>query len=572
MNAVHSRQAAYAVVGVFAATLVACDEQADPTAVSHGEPMQVVIAQPDTGTGMAVGDTLSLTAALTGGQDSGSAGAITWASSDTSIAQVIAVATADSPSSRASIRILGGGAALITAEASGARPDTLPVSTVSPELATAATGTTISPGQSIQGAVNAYPGGTTFTLKAGVHRLQSVQPKAGDTFVGETGAIMSGARLLTSFTRSGSYYVASGQTQQGYADGVCAPGSDGCKYPEQLFIDDRLLTRVTSLGQVTAGKWYFDYGADKIYFTDYPTGHRVEIGVLPYAFSGSASNVTIRGLKIEKYASPTQNAAVWGYGSTGWLLESNEIRWNHGAGAITAYKWVVRNNNIHHNGLMGLHPQSNTSGALIEGNNIAYNNTAGFSPHWGAAGIKSILTTSLTVRNNYVHDNAAYGIWCDNCFAGTTYSGNKVANNAYAGIYHEVSAGALITGNTLTGNGVNTSRGGILVDNSANVEITGNTLSGNGDGIKLRQVSRPDLPSRVLTNVWVHDNKSTVTRGSTGILQYVGDNSYFTSRNNRFTRNTYTLIPAAPFAWKGASVNESQWKAAGQDVTGTFIR
>jgi parallel beta-helix repeat protein len=572
MNAVDTRQAAYAIVGLFAATLVACDDPVDPTAVSHGESAQVIIDDPDTGTAVAVGDTLLLTAALNSQPGGGSAGAITWTSSDTSIAQVIAAAAADSTSSQASIHLLGSGAALITARAPEALPDTLTVTAVSPALATAPTGTTISPGQSIQAAVNAYPGGTTFTLKAGVHRLQSIQPKAGDTFVGATGAILSGARLLTSFTRSGSYYVASGQTQQGVADGVCLPQAPGCRYPEELYIDDSRLTRVTSLSQVTVGKWYFDYGADKVYFTDSPTGRRVEISVLPYAFTGSASSVTIRGLKIEKYATPTQMAAVFGYGSTGWTVEGNEIRWNHGAGTITANRWVLRNNNIHHNGLMGVHPQSNTSGAVIEANEIAFNNAAGFSPHWGAGGIKAITTTGLTVRNNYVHDNAAYGIWCDNCFAGTTYSGNRVTNNLYAGIYHEVSAGALITGNTLTGNGVTTARGGIWVDNSANVEISANTLSGNGDGIKLRQVSRPDLPSRVLSNVWVHDNKVDISRGTNGLVQYVGDNSYFTSRNNRFTRNSYTLVPSAPFAWKSAALNETQWKAAGQDMTGTFTR
>jgi parallel beta-helix repeat protein len=555
------------LIGLWAATLIGCEDQSEPTTASPDQPAHVVIADPDTGVGIAVGDTLALTAAVSG-QRADSADAITWGSSDTTIAKV----TADAHANRASVRIVGAGAALIMADAPGAVPDTLAVTAAGAQFATASTGTVISPGQSIQAAVNAYPGGTMFTLKAGVHRLQSVQPKAGDTFAGETGAIMSGAKLLTSFTRSGSYFVAAGQTQQGYADGVCASGYDACKYPEQLFIDDRMLTRVSSLGQVTAGKWYFDYGADKIYFTDSPSGHRVETSALPYAFTGNASSVTIRGLTIEKYASPTQNAAVWGYGSSGWLLENNEIRWNHGAGAITAYNWVVRNNKIHHNGLMGLHPQSNTSGALIEGNEIAYNNTAQFSPNWGAAGIKSILTTNLTVRNNDVHDNASYGIWCDNCFAGTTYSGNRVANNAYAGIYHEVSAGALIANNTLTGNGVNTARGGIWVDNSTNVEITGNTLNGNGDGIKLRQVSRPDMPSRVLTNAWVHDNSVSISRGSNGLVQYVGDNSYFISRNNRFTRNRYVLIPAMPFAWKGASINESQWKAAGQDVTGTFAR
>ena len=53
-------------------------------------------------------------------------------------------------------------------------------------------GTVISVGQSIQSAVNANPEGTTFIIKAGVHRRQSVKPKSGMKFVGEPGAVLDG--------------------------------------------------------------------------------------------------------------------------------------------------------------------------------------------------------------------------------------------------------------------------------------------------------------------------------------------------------------------------------------------
>ena len=59
----------------------------------------------------------------------------------------------------------------------------------------------IKPGASIQSAVNSNPEGTPFTLKAGIHRHQTVVPKNGNTFIGEPGAIMSGARHLTLFMR-----------------------------------------------------------------------------------------------------------------------------------------------------------------------------------------------------------------------------------------------------------------------------------------------------------------------------------------------------------------------------------
>jgi parallel beta-helix repeat protein len=53
-------------------------------------------------------------------------------------------------------------------------------------------GIAISPGQSIQSAVNANPEGTTFVIKSGVHRRQSIRPKSGMSFIGEAGAVLDG--------------------------------------------------------------------------------------------------------------------------------------------------------------------------------------------------------------------------------------------------------------------------------------------------------------------------------------------------------------------------------------------
>ena len=79
----------------------------------------------------------------------------------------------------------------------------------------------IYPGTDIQSVVNGYPAGTAFRLKSGVHRMQQVRPRSGDRFTGEAGTILNGSRVLSSFGRSGSYWYASGQTQQGLAFGMC---------------------------------------------------------------------------------------------------------------------------------------------------------------------------------------------------------------------------------------------------------------------------------------------------------------------------------------------------------------
>ena len=62
------------------------------------------------------------------------------------------------------------------------------------------------PGANIQNVVDAYPGATTFCLRAGAHSLtSSIRPKTGNTFVGEYGAILDGSGWSTSDDTQGAF-------------------------------------------------------------------------------------------------------------------------------------------------------------------------------------------------------------------------------------------------------------------------------------------------------------------------------------------------------------------------------
>ena len=142
-------------------------------------------------------------------------------------------------------------------------------------------GIVINPGDDIQSIVDTNPEGTTFILKAGVHRFREIWPKDGNTFIGENGAIMNGSRLLTEFETDGGLYYAANQTQGDWYGGsdICQEGWERCNHPEDLYFDNVPLRHVTSLADVAPGKWFFDYDADRIYFADDPTGHTVETSV-----------------------------------------------------------------------------------------------------------------------------------------------------------------------------------------------------------------------------------------------------------------------------------------------------
>jgi parallel beta-helix repeat protein len=272
-----------------------------------------------------------------------------------------------------------------------------------------------------------------------------------------------------------------------------------------------------------------------------------------------------------------------GTNTTGWILDGNEIRWNHGTGVAVGSGWKVLRNKIHHNGQLGIVAGGGRSNILVDNNEIAYNNTAGYDPFWEAGGGKFMKTTALTVSNNYVHHNTGTGLWTDTAYPTTVYEYNRVTDNSYGGIYHEVSYDAKIRYNTCERNGLAKSGalryGGISVDNSPNVEVYGNKISNNHDGIGGRQVSHGAQPEPYgplqLKSFYVHDNTVTMSQsgGYNGVVQYVGDNSYYTSKGNRFVKNTYYLTGTTMyFHWQGSPRTDSQWRGYGEDTGGTFNR
>ena len=357
---------------------------------------------------------------------------------------------------------------------------------VSGPATAAAQSVDIWPGQNIQQIVNGWPAGTTFYLKAGVHRMQTIIPRSWDRFVGEAGTVLSGARQLTSFGRSGAYWFASGQTQQGPRnEATCDSGYPRCAYPEDLYFDGLPLRHVDSIGAVGPGTFFFDYNADRIYFYDDPTNRLVEASVTAQAFTGWATDVLISGLVVEKFASPVGTAAM-GVG-TRWTLQYSEVKLNHYAGVGTGDSARVAHTSIHHNGAFGMIGAGNY--ATVENNEISYNNYARFFPYWGSGGTKFVHTYGLTVRGNFSHHNGGPGLWTDIGNIYTLYENNTVEDNERGGIFHELSYDATIRYNTARRNGTPkpwpywTTGAGIEILDAPNVEVYGNVLEDNWQGI-----------------------------------------------------------------------------------------
>jgi hypothetical protein len=426
---------------------------------------------------------------------------------------------------------------------------------------------TVNPGDRLQALVDTNPAGTKFLITTGIHRLQSVIPKSYNEFIGQPGAVLSGAMLLTSFSPTGNLWVANVAVPWKTPDpGWCDSIHPACSLPEDLFFDNSPRTRVLSLPLVRPGAWYLDYSTGNVYMGDNPSGRTVELSVLPYAFSGGATGVRITVLNVEKYASSSNSGAI--QANRQWVVGWSDIRYNHGAGLQINSGMRAYHNNLHHNGQLGVTGAG--TDAVIEYNQIYRNNYAGYATKY-AGGSKFVNCYNLIVRYNYAHDNNGPGLWTDINNDYVLYEYNRTSHNLIAGIFHEISYHATIRYNQVSDDGYNPAGSslwwgaGIKVNTSSNVTIYGNTVTNCMNGISAIYADRGNGPKGpyVLENIDVHDNTITQVNGSAvGIAKAnVFGDSVYTSMGNHAQNNIFNLAyPTGHcFYWIDGYWNLEQW-------------
>src|SRR5258706_10826645 len=269
----------------------------------------------------------------------------------------------------------------------------------------------VEPGASIQASVDRDGDGAAFCLKNGVHRIQVVRPRPGQSFYGEGRTVLNGSRLLANFSREGRYWVVSGQLQRGRKHGECVRAAPACNLPEAVFIDDKALTQVLSKDSLESNGFYFDYANGKIYLADDPMNRKVEATVAAFAFESSAGDVLIRNITVEKYASVAQKGAINAREGARWVIEDCAVYLNSGGGISVGTGTRVQNCDVHHNGQIGIVGRG--SDIRIDGNRIWANNIYGFRPAWEAGGAKINPSDGVEFRGNHVYDNDGAGLWCD---------------------------------------------------------------------------------------------------------------------------------------------------------------
>jgi len=404
-------------------------------------------------------------------------------------------------------------------------------------------------------------------LQSGTYRGNSVTSlKDGDSFIGRAGADMNGATLLRNWTtvsiRGVQYWTRAGGAPlytppcPSLSGVCCEPNNPGCIYVQDLYVDNVEYKHVTSLAKVQSGNWYYAFtsggGAvrNNIYMFrgDHPNSHTVELGAHNYAFKDTASDITIKNLRIEKYAAPLESGAVAPAGAS-WLIQNNEICLNHGWGVKvlkTGNNVQVLSNNLHDNGEGGM-GAGGITGGLFDSNSVVHNNADRVLISMEGGGTK-FSSHHITISNNIVHDNYGAGLFTDAGGTYNTYDHNTSYSNIGDGIRYEISRYGTITNNVVYGNSLNAE---ITYTGSDHGRIRGNIVTDNGvGGIEVWNIvgTRPGRTIYRVTDTQVTGNTIIVGNGTyekaSGLIDAAKPRQpgVFTDPTNIWANNRYGVL------------------------------
>ena len=274
-------------------------------------------------------------------------------------------------------------------------------------------GVAIGVGDVAQSVVNAHGAGTTYIVKAGTHlRNFSVQPKSGDRFCGEPGAVLDGGRsLVSAFSGAGTNVTLDSITVQQYD-----PGWQGAAIQPQPRASGWVVRNVAALHNGWAGLLVAD--GMKILGGHYNDNDQLGIG------GNAATGILVDGLDgdPETMDGPEMARNHTLHAACEW--EAGGMKWD--VGQVT-----VRNAYVHDNDCRGLWADINAHGAVIERNLIENN---------FREGIFYEISQDAVIRYNNVYGNghAANGWYWDSGILVDASFNVEVYGNRLSGNYNGI--------------------------------------------------------------------------------------------------------------------------------------
>ena len=356
----------------------------------------------------------------------------------------------------------------------GAAPHTI---VVAPEGQIEAAGTATAP-LALARAVAMAPGGSTIQLKAGTYSTPGITIDRPLTLQAAPGATVV---LQASTTIPADQWEVSGHLwRTPFSAATLAPKSSSVETvtaraavrQQRLTIDGKGLAAAGSIAAVGTSSFYVDTLEKWLYVGQDPALHAVQAGGADIGVLITAPHVTLIGIGVQTFA-----AIGLRVGNSYATISHGTYSYNSQIGLDVngVNDVMIENNAMTHNGQVGVE-LSHSTNITINANNISNNNTDNYNVSQEAAGLKGTNVTNVTVKNNWVADNASNAIWFDESSVNVVVSANQVLRNKCYAIYFELNNGPLIVGNVVYDN----TQAGIGVHFTTNAGVYNNTLFNNG--------------------------------------------------------------------------------------------
>jgi parallel beta-helix repeat protein len=440
---------------------------------------------------------------------------------------------------------------------------------VSASAGTGGNGSSGSPWDKIQTALNHVVAGDIINVRDGVYREElNVQAgrsgTAGNllTIQADTGAhpILTGSDAVTGWVNySGNIWMKTGWTtnsQQVFDDGAPLqqigrppnppydPSDGRDEFPDPVG---------TGLADMAPGRFFYDPATSRLYVqladNSNPNSSAMEASKRARIFFAEPDRgyIKLKGLTFQHSNSSSireQDAMVTL--SSHSIADGDTFQYGDFTGLTLGWNTTgvqVMNSSFLNNGALGISGPGSQDFSITN-SIIRDNNYRGFNRLWNAGGIKITSSGAYgVIEGNEVDSNNGSGIWFD--FASGTPSvitGNYIHDNGptEAGIFYEASFHGVISNNVL----VNNNRRGIYVNGSDDVKVFNNTIVGQQGNSAIEVGNRNGtLPS---TNTLVKNNLISGGTSTTDLFLSPGTgnasdyNDVYRSTGGRFSYNGAT--------------------------------
>lgn len=357
----------------------------------------------------------------------------------------------------------------------------------------------VTPGGTIQSAVDRANAGDTILIHAGTYR-ERVKVGKALTIAAAPGesVVLTGADVIPASAWEKMPDKPIWRHTPWTYHGPTHPNDERHRLigrTEQVIADGHLLKQAEAMDQMAEGTFYADTAA-KALFVWAPID-RVEASVRPVLMSVTGSHVVVRGLHF-LYASNRAQEAAFDVDGSDNLVEDCLVEWTNGVGArLSGERNTIRRLTSRFNGQMGMSGRGSNvmEECLLEGNNVK-----GFSKGWEAGGIKVTESRNFQILRCLAVRNDGPGFWFDIDNRAELVEGCYTEENNGAGIFIEISETATVRKNICVRNGLKNEPGawqgaGILLGEAMHCTVESNICVGNRVGIEVRQQRIRSLPA-----------------------------------------------------------------------------